>query len=511
MSIEITTKGMGAEKIFYDGYSEQEISSDISLPDYCPDIMRILKCTVTPNITTSKITGDRATADGVAKINVIYSDEKNSIFCYSTEYPFSKFAELASAYDSATLSATAKVEFVNCRAISKRRLDIHGALNIHFKVSGTSCDRVISSAVGDGIQLKRKSIDISSVKAVTGKRFQLSQAEEVGSTMPGIGKIIDCCASPIVNETKVIKGKLLIKGELTVRVVYSADSGENETAVLGSSIPFNEIIEDESFNDSCKPVIKLNVSAINAEPKVDNDGEYRVMNISADIFAYITAYEDDCINVVTDAYSTQTEINTKYTLMDFSKINADFSDSFVCRQNLDVSSINPQKLYATIVSEPEFKHSFSDGKLKINGKIGLSLILIDGEGVPICCEREAEFEYSRSVDGDSEKLSCAPQINLMGCACTLAGNGNADFKAELSVKATVFDGNRDKVLTSLTVEENCAAKSKKSSLTVYFCSGNESLWDIARRYNTTVEDIMEENELSADYLENKTILMIPVK
>lgn len=511
MSIELTTRGTGTQKSYYDGYVEQEISSDISLPDYCPDIMRILKCTVQPDITNSKVIGDRATADGTAKINVIYSDEKNNICCYSVEYPFSKYAELSAPCDSAALCVKAKTEFVNCRAVSKRRIDIHGSLSVFFKVCGTSCDTVISSASGDGIQLKRKGIDISSVTAVVSKGFQLSQVENIGDNLSGIGKIIDCCASPLITETKIIKGKLLIKGELAVRVLYCADSGENETAVFLCSIPFNEIAESADFNEDCSVKIDMQVNALTAEPKTDNDGEYRYMNINAEICAFITAYEEACINVVTDAYSTVTEIDAKYSLVDFTKIATSFSDGFMCRQSIDLASLKPQKIYASVVSEPETKCSFSDGKIKLKGKIPLSIIIIDSDGIPVCCEREAEFEYSRSVDGDESKFSCVPQIKISGYSCTLGGDGSADFKAELNVSASVFCDTKEKVLTSLCTQESGAKKDRKSSLTIYFCSGNESLWDIARRYNTTVEEIMEENELSADYLENKTMLMIPIK
>ena len=41
------------EKIF-EGASEQPVDLDLSLPDYCPDVERILKCRICPGI-TSKI------------------------------------------------------------------------------------------------------------------------------------------------------------------------------------------------------------------------------------------------------------------------------------------------------------------------------------------------------------------------------------------------------------------------------------------------------------------------
>lgn len=511
MGIELTTKEIGAEKVYYDGYSEQAIDSDISLPDYCPDIMRILKCVVSANISTSKIIGDRASADGTAKINIIYSDEKNNLCSYSTDYPFSKYAELSSVYDSASLVCSCKTEYVNCRAVSKRRVDIHGVMSVHFKVLGTSCESVITSACGSGIQLKRKGIEASCVTGTVVKNFQLSHVENAGEALPGIGKVLSCCAAPLLSETKIIKGKLLMKGELAVHVTYCSDSNDNTAAVLSCSIPFNEIAESASFNDKCTAEISLRTVQLSAEPKTDNDGEYRYMNISAEICACISAFENSEINIINDAYSTQNEIESKYSLMTFKKYLSSFSDIAMCRQSIDIASLNPRKIIAEIPSDTESKCTFKDGKITVTGKIPLCFILVDSDGTPMSCEREAEFEFSKSVEGISQNCVCSCQVEISGYSCSLNSDGNAEFKAELCISAFIYTQTEEKVLSVLSVPDCDSVKPHKSSLTLYFCSGGESLWDIARHYNTTVEEIMEENELSSDCPENKTMLLIPIK
>lgn len=510
MSIELTSRSIGLAETYFDNYIEQGVDCDITLPDYCPDIMRILKCTVHNCISNSKIIGDRATADGNAKICIVYADEKNKVFCYEQDYPFSKYAELSSAYDNAVLSCSAKTEYVNCRAVSKRRVDVHGVVSLHFTVRSGRQDTIISDACGDGIQLKKKGLDIDDVAAVAVKTFEISQVENVGETNSGIGKVLDVCASPILNESKIIKGKILLKGELAVRVVYCADNGENETCTLCCNLPFNEIVEAAAVNDECRVEVKLLVNQITAEPKTDNDGEYRYMNINSEVCALVTAYSKQNIKVITDAYSTDTDIDVKYRPMEFIRVSQSFNDTLMCKQSLDVSSFKPQKLYAFMTASPQSKCRFDGDKMIISGKVPVSLVVIDAEGVPVLCEREAEFEYSRTLEG-SDNFICTPQLELAGCSCNLTGDGKADFKAEICISAVVFKNIREKVLTSLEVQEGSGKKVKKPALVIYFCQGNESVWDIARKYNTTVDEIMQENELSVDYLENKTMLMIPVK
>lgn len=511
MSIELTVGNFGSSEIFYDNAAEQGIDCDISLPDYCPDVVRILKCSLQNSITDSKISGDRATADGNAKIRIIYSDEHNGIYCYEQDYPFSKYAELPSPFDNAVLDTRIKTDYVNCRAVSKRRIDVHGVVSIRFKVSGKKNDSFVSDACGDGIQLKRKGFDVADTVACEMKIFQLSEVESVGEHKPGVGKILNVCAAPVLSESKLIKGKILIKGELAVKVLYCSDEGENEACEADFSLPFNEIIESENVTDECTPDASVCVRQITAEQKTDNEGEFRYININAELAACVTACRQKSIRVITDAYSTETEIDAQYKQTDFVFPGKCVRDDFMLRESLDLSSLSPQKLFAVIAEKPECKCSFTADKMKITGKIPVGLIVNDSQGMPIFCEREANIDYSCPVESVSDGSFCEPRVEMTGYSCTLGGDGKADFKAELNIAATVMSTRRERVITSLKADETADKKKRNPSLTVYFCSGSESVWDIARQYNTTVDDIMQENNLKADYLENKTMLLIPIK
>jgi len=46
---------------------------------------------------------------------------------------------------------------------------------------------------------------------------------------------------------------------------------------------------------------------------------------------------------------------------------------------------------------------------------------------------------------------------------------------------------------------------------LYFGIENENVWDIAKRYSTSVDAVMEENELNGEKLENGGMLLIPIK
>ena len=51
MDFEVLRQAVCVNELIYEGSVEQSVDSDLTLPDYCPDILRILKCTVTEILT----------------------------------------------------------------------------------------------------------------------------------------------------------------------------------------------------------------------------------------------------------------------------------------------------------------------------------------------------------------------------------------------------------------------------------------------------------------------------
>ena len=84
-----------------------------------------------------------------------------------------------------------------------------------------------------------------------------------------------------------------------------------------------------------------------------------------------------------------------------------------------------------------------------------------------------------------------------------------DVRVELDIHALVFTRVTEQIVTDLRLNEENRKTKKTAALTIYFSQAGESVWDIARRYNTTAEAIMTENGLEGDVVSEKCKLLIP--
>ena len=53
---------------------EEPVDIDVTLPDYCPDIEKILKCTLVPQIFSRNISGGVLEIEGASIVKVMYVD-----------------------------------------------------------------------------------------------------------------------------------------------------------------------------------------------------------------------------------------------------------------------------------------------------------------------------------------------------------------------------------------------------------------------------------------------------
>ena len=76
MRMETNTERYDGFEQIFDGVQECPVDTEYTLPDYCADIQKILKCIVTPEVTSVSAAGDSLTIDGCTSMHVLYLDAK---------------------------------------------------------------------------------------------------------------------------------------------------------------------------------------------------------------------------------------------------------------------------------------------------------------------------------------------------------------------------------------------------------------------------------------------------
>lgn len=509
MNYNSTTQKVGFSETVHESTAEQSLDADISLPDYCPEIRRILKCTVTPNINSVTNNSGRVTADGAVTVRILYVGENGNTAGYEQNYPIQKFIESNRITSDSAVMVKIKTDYANCRAVNPRRIDIRAMMTFIFRAVNKREEHLLCGAEGSGIQTITESENVASLCGINERAFNLSEVVELPDDKSSVGQIINVSPCVITSEIKVINNKALLKGDCNVKIYYLSDESAS-VEYIEHSVPISQIIELDGLNDNCKTAIKLSVCSCEAVAKADSSGDMRLIDFNARINAFITAFEETDVSLINDAYSTQCESKNTFKSIELLKFNDKFDTNFTNKVVLESIGVSVSCVTAVWCSDLKYDFTPKDDKCNISGTYQVNIIYKDNDGQIGIIQKPVDFDYSFKMSEKAEKILCHASVQTVSCSCAVTGDSRLEIKTELCSSGMILTSLTKRYISSIELmSEN--KKTDSCALTICFCDKGENLWNIARKYNTTVDLIKEENELDGESVDESCMLLIPAE
>lgn len=485
---------------------EQSIDSEIMLPDFCPDIARVLKCRAQSKIISKRVANSVLNIDGNILLTILYVDEDGDI--RSFEQTLSYYRELdINTEDSVDADISSKVEYINCRALTPRKLDIHGALTIYVSLSKKCQTEFVAAAANCGVQLNCAKETVTTIVDQCEKYITINDEIEVGAGSKAISSILRSEAFITSTECKTVTGKAVVKGDLKVKVLYCTDV-KLRIERLEAVIPFTQITDLENADEDCVCNVRCEVSALDLHPRTGLDGEVRTVTLSAGISISVTAMKDMELTVANDAYSVDCEIDVRRETKKLRHRIARIDESYISKHNIDL----PREIAAImdLWCDASVTNVKSDNNiLMINGVLQLSMLACDADSTPLYIEKTVDYSYKYSLDAASSRIECLPKVFVNGCGYTLTGSTEAEIRVELLISADVFETPETMVISDIVVAGEKRISDPMAALTIYYAHSDEMVFDIARKYNTTVDAVRSANNIDSCKLEKDTMLLIP--
>ena len=135
----------------------------------------------------------------------------------------------------------------------------------------------------------------------------------------------------------------------------------------------------------------------------------------------------------------------------------------------------------------------------------------DSSGMTVMPDRDEPFEETVALDTVlPDTASVSSRVTFVGVSWSISPEGVLTAAADLSV--TVSAGGTRTVRAVTGIETGSPKEhSEDYAVKLYFGSEGEEVWDIARRCCTSVDAVMEENDLASDRLSGSGMLLIPIK
>lgn len=509
---EISRNGnaISVSEVVFDGQTEQGVELDYVLPDYYPEIFKILSCRLIPSILSYSMLGDaKLSLDGCVDIKVMYLAEGSSdIYCIEQRYTYTKSVDLgrSTAAENVVVRLEPKPDYCNCRAVSGRRIDVRGAVSTKIRITDIKTCEI--PALPTGLQIKSQQLDCCGRLLSVEKQFSCKEEIETGAH--GLAFIVRSSAIPKINDIRIIADKAVIKGMITIYAAYGIkqpdSSGSAELENMTADIPISQIIDLEGVDDSFSCSADMDI--LNLELSCNADSGIIGCNILATVRVRCT--QRNTVEIPCDVYSTEYEttysVKPTRLIKSSGRLERQLSVKTECSAG-DTEIANVLDCSADIFN---LSCRIEDGNPLLMGTVCYKALCRSAEGIPCCIEKQEGFEIPITADSGQDITELEFSARCCDTDYSIRSDGALDITARIEFTANVYDcGSVDMIERVMVDEEKPRTAENNYALRICYADGEEDCWSIAKRYGTSVEAVMNENDIEDRDMLLSGMILIP--
>ncbi len=486
--------------------SEQPVDLDFTLPDYCADVEKIFKCTVTPEIYTTNTSGGQLTVEGASLLRVLYcSSDKKSLKCAEQTLPFSASFNLSPDLSDFITSVKAKTEYVNCKAVSPRRLMIHGAVTLNIRAYEKKPSELFLPPDSGDLQTDLRKTKVSELISLQSEVFSVAESITVGSKSP-VSSILRSEVRAVITDASAVGNRMLLKGELTLCMLYCTDHTSELPEQFTYVFPFVHNMECQGVSDTDVREIDLNLLSHDIKLKSDITSENPVVILEARLCVSVSCRKETEVTYISDAYSTACDTELEYSPVTLETSVLPKISTMMNKSSINLGDAKISRVIDIFCDNVQVKPYVSD-KLKLSGKANFCILALDENSEFTYIERSVEIENTEPL-GDTFTSCKDITAMIKSLSFRLSDNNTMELRTEIIVLTKLTKTENIQAVTNivdcgeLTYDDSCA-------LTLYFADDGENVWDIAKRYRTDISALCVENGLSDKELKEKMLLLIP--
>ena len=485
-----TTRNMRISKAVCDEFEERGVDLDIVLPDYCPDITAVLKYVMKPTILARHQSGDRYTVDGLVTVRIMYlSEDRETIHCYEATQPFSVGFRCAGAVH---YYVDTQNDYINCRAVSPRRIDIHGAFRVHLYALDKGETGIFGDPCKKNVFCRKESVTLSVPMCECEKTLIVNEMFNLGVRMDAL-VYADVTVSSC--EHKILTNKAIVKGIILLKAVCVKDSTHHS---FTQEIPFSQIVDADGLNE--ERICETDVCLCEQEYVLrQNDAGVSVLEYNGKFNTILRCSSLETTSVVLDAYSVDEPLLCRMASLKMNNRTERKLQRITFRECVSM----PQNVTEVEDQWCELKsHELTDEKA-LNLLVTVCVIGRDSEGKLGYYERPLEC---KTVCDESVHNT---HVRLISSTCTISGDQiRVQFDADICCD---YDESKTmSVVSAVAVDAKQTYDRPAATIRIVYADEGDSLWEIAKKHHSSVEHICAENDLSDNTIHTATMLMIPM-
>lgn len=504
MELELNRTALPYHDLIFHTQVTREETMEMIVPDAYPDISKLLDTSGICCLNTREVSEGTLSLAGRIRCRILYLPEDGAeISSLGADLDFQCSVDQEGLTAECSVMAIPRILSAETKAINPRKMLIRVTYEVAVRVYRLETLMVPCGIQESGIvEEKQEQAEGYFAIAVPEKRFQFQDQLNLSGSQPAMAEILRVHADVTCGDAKLIGGKLVFKGEVSLWTLYR--SVDHDILVTEFVLPFSQIMDAPEAEETAE----FQLEAVLLDWTLGElSGDGRSLAVEVDLYACAEIRTRKSLPLLADAYSVRCPVQTDFSTFVFPQLVERNVRRETKRELLETGGkdVSVLDLRCTVVQTSVVK---SAEKLVLKAGVQAELLCVDETGSVERLSRHLTLESEAAVTGEVEAIiSCT----LTEGTALPAANG-VELRVGVAFQPLLLRREERLCISTLELDESKPQEEEgRPSIVLRQMVDGESLWDIAKAYATTINEIRQANGMEEETAEPGRLLLIPHK
>lgn len=481
------------------------IETDCIIPDSKPDILSVMSTNGTVCMYKKEIQEKKVKIEGCIDTYIMYiaDSQDGGIRGMNTNIDFSEVLSMEKAKEGLSQDTNVELKSIECKVLNGRKISLRAMVEVSIRLYSNENIQVMEDIEDiQGLQVLKEHMDIQSLvgegmtKAYAKDTVSIENTENLAEIMKAEFGISN-------KEVKISYNKVLVKADIVAKFVYLTE--ENQIKSVTRNIPVMGFIDMQNVEEHHVCETKIEIKNILVKP---NNAEEHSVFVEVEVEMNCKVYEEKEVQLIQDVYSPLQKLEFTQKRVNLIARKLWLRDICNIRQKQTIEGIGQREILDVSMRPNIAKQTIRDGDISYEGTVEVGMLVRNTAIQSIEVQKqELPFEFTLQHQGVKEQSMVETQIEIKWEEMVIVSENEIEMKIDLGIEASVQNKGSISIMENMQVEET--REVLPTSMVIYYAKPEDTLWEIAKRFHSTVEEIQKMNTLAEGETIARRQLFIP--
>ena len=491
MEIDVNKENVCINKLICEKKELIFVEEDMIVPDSKPDILNTINLTGNVCIYKNEAMDEKVKVEGSVNTYIMYlPDSQNDILRgLNANINFSQMIGVSESREGMNCITNVVVKSLECKVLNGRKINVRAGLEVNIKLYDNEDIEIISGINNiEGIQTLEKSLTINSLVGSGSTRVYVKDTLNIDD-QDEILEILKSEINLVDNDIKISYNKVLSKCEAEVKIMYLTQ--DNRINTVQGRIPAVGFIDIQNVSEENTCDVKNEIKNILIRP---NPAEEHSVYVEIELESMCMCYEKKEITTIQDMYSPTTDLSFTEKRVTTTSEKLVRTKNFTVTSKTNIPDLSDGSLLDVEIMSSINKEQKTTSKIIYEGELSLNFIFIQGSSTVNSKISKIPFDFSIDNPFMSEQVNVDTTDSIINKNFVVKPNGDVECSIDMEFIAEFYENIGINLIDNVQVNEMSRSTSDDyDSLIIYIVQPGDSLWKIAKRFKSTVEEIAVTN------------------